>query len=120
MDLLDYGYNQYEAELVYKKGSIIGKTKIDKGNVDEIDLVASNDVINIKKKIDEKKEYKYDIKVDNISLPIKKGTKVATLYIKDNNTIINKVDLLTAKDIKKQSFINLYLNTIKNVLLGRA
>ena len=118
MDLLDYGYNQYEAKILYKKGDIVGKTKIDSSSDKQINLVASEDIIGIKKKIDEEKDYTYDIKLDNIELPIKKNDKIGTLYVKENNQVIITSPLVAEKDIKKIGYFKLFLNTIKDIMIG--
>ena len=72
MELLNYGYNQYKVNLLYEKGSIVGTTILDKSNEKEINLIASEDVLILQKKTDEEKEYKTEIKLSNISFPIKK------------------------------------------------
>ena len=118
MDLLDYGYNQYEAKILYKKGDIVGKTKIDSSEEKEINLIASEDIIGIKKKIEEDKEYSFEIDVDNVELPINKNQKIATLYVKENNQVIKSSPLVVEKDIKKISYFKLLLHTIKDILIG--
>lgn len=118
MDLLDYGYNQYEAELVYKKGDIVGSTKMDKADVERINLVVSEDIINLKRKIDKKQDYQYEIEVDELKFPINKGDKIGMMYVNQNNKTIKNIALIADKDIKKISFLNFFLNTFKSIILG--
>ncbi len=118
MELLNYGYNQYKVKLLYKKGSIVGKTTLDKANETEINLIAEKDAIILQKKTEEEMEYKTEIKLNNIEYPIKKGEKIGTIYIKENNKIINKVSLVAEKDIKKVNIIKLYFTNLKNILTG--
>lgn len=117
MDLLDYGFNQYEIDMLYEKNTKVGTVAVDKVN-EKIELYSKDDIFILKKRTDEKKEYKYEIKLDNVSYPIKKGQKIATLYIKYNNNIIKKSPLITNKDIKKMNIFKLYFYNLKDILAG--
>ena len=117
ISLLDYGFNQYEASILYKKGDIIGHSKVEKAK-EEINLVLSEDIIILNKRTEERESYYYEIEMDNINLPIKKGDKVATLNIKKGNEIVKKVTLVAEKDIDKQSFISMYFSNLKTILFG--
>lgn len=116
-NLLDYIYNQYEGKLLYKKNDVVGEKKIEKANIDKINLLTNEDVIIVKKKIDKDIEYKKDIKINELNYPIKKGDKVGTLNININGNI-RKIDLITDKDIKKINIFNHYLKNIKYVLVN--
>ena len=105
MNLLDYGFNQYNAKKLYKKGDVVGHTSIDKSSIDKIDLVLEDDVITINKKTDKDIKYKYDIELNNISLPIKKKDKLGVFILKDNeNNIISKTNLISKDNINRISF----------------
>ena len=85
---------------------------------EKIDLYAKEDIFILKKKIDERVSYQYEIVLDNVSYPIKKGQKIATLYVKDNNTIVKKSPLVVNKDINKMSILKLYFYNLKDILAG--
>ena len=72
-ELLDYGFNLYEVTTIKKKGEVLGNIKIDKANLDSIDIVAGSDVTILKKQTDVDKEYKSDVKLNTLNIPIKKG-----------------------------------------------
>ena len=50
MDLLDYGFNQYEINMLYEKDKKVGTVNVDKVN-EKIDLYAKEDIFILKKKI---------------------------------------------------------------------
>ena len=117
MNLLDYGFNQYNAKKLYKKGDVVGHTSIDKISIDKIDLVLEDDVITINKKTDKDIKYKYDIELNNISLPIKKKDKLGIFILKDSeNNIISKTNLISKDNINRISFSKLYLKTLQESL----
>ncbi len=103
--------------MLYEKNTKVGTVAVDKVN-EKIELYSKDDIFILKKRTDEKKEYKYEIKLDNVSYPIKKGQKIATLYIKYNNNIIKKSTLITNKDIKKMNIFKLYFYNLRDILAG--
>ncbi len=118
MDLLNYGFNQYKVNVLYKKGDVVSKEKLLKADEEEVKLIAQSDVLILQKKTEEEKKYTEEIKLDDVSYPIKKGTKLGTIYIKDGDKIINKSILVAEKDIDKMNIFKLFLTNLKNILTG--
>ena len=118
MDLLDYGFNQYEAKIIKKKNDVLGQLYLEKANKNKIDLVLSDDVVIINKKQDKEKDYKYEIKTYDVVYPIKKDTVLGVLQVKENNKVINEIDLVSKEDINKLNIFRLYLKILKDILLG--
>ena len=117
-ELLDYGFNLYKVDVIRKKGEVIDKVKIKKSNIDKIDAILENDVTVLLKKSDQKKPYKEKIIIDDISIPIKKNSKIGTLELYDNSNKIGTYNLITNKDIKKKSIYNIYLDNLKDIIIG--
>lgn len=116
--LLDYGFNLYEVDTIKNKGDKVGEISLDKANPNKIDVIVNEDVTILKRKGEETKEYKSEVKLKDINLPVKQGEVIGELLIKDNNQVIKKVDLVSNNDMTKKSFINLYLNILKSILTG--
>ena len=117
-ELLDYGFNLYELNTIKKKGEVLGDIKIDKANTDNVEIVASRDVTVLKKK-GEEKNYKSDVKLDNLKLPIKKGSEIGNLVVLDNyGNQIDKISVTVNKDIKKDNFLNIYFKVLLGVING--
>lgn len=117
-DLLDYGFNNYEVITIKKKGDKVGSITLDKSIPKEIDVTLEEDITVIKRKGESKKDYKSIVKLNDLKLPIKKGDIIGKLLIKDNNVILKEIALKSNKDMQKQSFFNLLLNTVKSMLTG--
>ena len=117
-ELLDYGFNNYEVVTIKKKGDKVGVINFDKAIPEEIDVTVNEDIKIIDEKSNKNKEYKSEVKLDNLKLPIKKGEVIGKLIIKDGNDIIKEVALKSNQDMKKRSFFNLWGSIIKSMFTG--
>lgn len=118
-DLLDYGFNSYKINMIKSKDEVIDKIHLEKADIDEIDITTKNDVSVLLKKNEQSKEYKTELKLNNnIKLPLKKGTVVGKLIIKDNDSEMATVDVVTSKEVKKKNILKLYLDVLKEIVSG--
>ena len=117
-DLLDYGFNNYELVTIKNKDEKVGDIAIDKAIPEKIDVKVDEDITIIQKKGEDKKEYKSEVKLNNLNLPIKKGDIIGKLLIKDGNDIIKETILKSNSDMKKRSFFNLWGIILKSIYTG--
>ena len=118
MTLLDYGYNSYEMQVEVKKGDVISNKKITKAKNQNVKIVPKKDASVLIKRGEEKEALNYEIKLDKIRLPIKKGQGVGILKLKDGNKVVSKVELTVKNDIKKASIIEIYRRSLKSIITG--
>ena len=118
MALLDYGFNTKKITVVKKKDKIVKELEFDKGDKEKIQLVPKYDVGVLENKASRGNKYKYNIEVDKIKLPIKQGDVLGKIIVKDGKKEITKVDLVSKTSIKKLNYIELYIETVKNSILG--
>ena len=118
MQLLDYGFNTKKVSLLKKKDEVIEEIKFDKGNKEKIAIMPREDVGVLEDKQDNGKSYKYDVKINELELPIKKGDVVGTISVIHNNKKVTTVDLVTSTNVEKLNYLELYIQTIKNSILG--
>lgn len=116
--LLDYGYNSYEMQVEVEKGKTVSIKKMTKAKNENIKIVPINDASVLVERGNEKEALNYEIKLDKLKLPIKRGQKVGILKLKDGDKVISKVDLTVKKDVKKASIMELYKRTIKSIFAG--
>ena len=76
------------------------------------------DVNIVYKKIDGEINPTYKVKLNEIKVPIKKGEKVGTLEVIENDKVIRTVNLTVMEDIEKCNIIELYLKNLKNIVSG--
>lgn len=118
MTLLDYGYNSYEMQVEVKKGDVISNKKITKAKNQNVKIVPKKDASVLIKRGEEKEALNYEIKLDKIKLPLKKGQRVGILKLKDGNKVVSKVELTVKNDIKKASVIEIYRRSLKSIITG--
>ncbi len=116
-EMLDYVYAQYSLNLILDDNEVLGKQQIEKGTKRYVDIKPKEDVSTLNKKLEAKKEYSYDIKVDKLVAPINVGDKIGTLYLKENGNIIKEIDLTVTEDVKKANLIQLYLRYLKEIFI---
>ena len=116
--MLDYAFAQVGLNKVLSSKSVVEKITLSKSKIDEVEIVPVKDVNVLYKKVEGEITPTYEIKLDEINAPIKKGDIVGKLYVKNNDKIINEVDLTVKQDVEKCNLLELYGKYLKNILSG--
>ncbi len=117
IELLDYGFKSVKIGTLKKKNSIAKNVYISKAKPQILSYVLK-DNLNVIESPGEKKEYTYDVKLKKLSYPIKKGDFLGVIQAKSGNNIISSVSLVSNYNIRKLSFFELFLDSIKGIFLG--
>jgi D-alanyl-D-alanine carboxypeptidase (penicillin-binding protein 5/6) len=117
IDLLDYGFNNIKLKTLKKKNSIIKKITLDKSSKKSINLILEED-LNVIEDIDSNDKYTYDIEINDINIPIKKGDVLGKIIVKSKNKKVTMGNLISNSDISKIKLIDLYKNNILNIITG--
>lgn len=118
-ELLDYGFNLYKVETIKKKGEELGTISIDKADIPKIKIIANQDVTVLKNKNEKKEEYKSNVILNTLKLPIKKGDMIGKLVVKDSlGNMIDEVNITVANDITKDNYFNIFFKILKGVIIG--
>lgn len=116
--LLDYGFNMYKMQVEVKKGEVVSKKKSSKAKNEVIEIVPKKDASVLVEKGEEKEALNYEMNLDKIKLPIKKGDKIGVLKLKEGNKVVNETALTVNKTVKKANILELYKRSIKTILSG--
>lgn len=117
--MLDYGFAKIKTVDIASKNKVIKKIEIDKAKEKYIEVVPTETITIVKQKSENVGEITYDIKLDKIKAPIKKGTPIGKLIIKEDNKTIKEAELTVNKDIDKASFLELYFRNITDIISGK-
>lgn len=116
--MLDYGYAQYELETLLTTKSNIGKVEVQSGKERYVIVNPKEDITFLNKKMSEKVNATYKIKLKNVKAPIKVGTDIGTIYVYDDENVIRKVPITVSHNVEKISFFGLLIRNFEDVIIG--
>ncbi len=114
-NMLDYGFNNYELLNVVSKDKVVGNVKVIKGKKDNVDIIPLEDIDILYKKMDEKPNITYELDIKELSSPLKINDKVGKLKIKNNDNIINTIDVTVKENIERINLFEQYIKNIKKI-----
>ncbi|CDF11919.1 serine-type D-Ala-D-Ala carboxypeptidase [Mycoplasma sp. CAG:776] len=117
--LLTYGFNSFKSNVIYSKDKSLGKIKIEKGKLKEVDVYLKEDATEILSVTEKPSDYTFNIKIDKIIAPVKAGTIVGTTEIIDNEgNIIKEADIIVKIDVEKAGFLDYLKQSFKFITSG--
>ncbi len=114
--MLDYGYNVYTVENIIDNSTTIDKKKVELGKKEEVDIISKETITILRKKSDKDRNIEYKANIDKIVAPVKKGDKVGTIDILEDNKVISTIEATVKEDINKASIFTILYRNIKNIV----
>lgn len=119
-EMLNYAFNSFKLNTIIDENSPLGKAKVEKGEKDFVDVVVKGTVaelVEINSKID---EYTYNLKINKITAPVKKGDVVGIVEVMDNEgLIVKEEDITVANDVNKATYFQTLLKNFKTIISGK-
>ena len=116
--MLDYGFNIYMVQTILDEKTTIEKKKVELGKTLTTEIVPKESITILNKKSDEQKNITYKTNISKITAPVKKGDKVGTIDIIEDNNIITTIDATVKEDITKANILTIYLRNLKELVGG--
>ena len=116
--MLDYGFAQYSTETVLSTDSILDKALVDKGKKEYVEIVPTENITFLNKKTENAKNATYEIKLNELKAPLKKGDVVGTLIVKFDENDKKEVNITVKEDIDKCNIFELFLRYLCDILGG--
>lgn len=110
--LLDYGFNDYEAATLTRRGQLWDRITYDS---EEIGLICAED-FSTSLLPGELAEVEYRTEVKDFNVPIKKGQALARLYIFLRGDYLGGVDLLADRSLEKEGFFDILIKIVKELI----
>lgn len=118
--LLNYGFNTYKINIIKTTSDLLGKVRVSGGKKYFANIVLVNDATEILKNNEAIDNYKFNLKVNVIKAPVKKGDVVGTAEIIDSkNNIVDEVDVTVNETIYKANIFDYLLKNLKLVVGGK-
>lgn len=116
--LLDYGFSNYKIKSILTVKDVVGKINIFNAKKEINSVVLKNDATSLET-INENNNYTYNVMLDEVKAPIKKGDVVGKLDIIGNGKVIKTIDVTVKEDILKANIWDLFKRNINNILVGK-
>lgn len=105
MELYNYGFAKYAYKSFFARDSVCGLVKVGKGNEDEVEALASEDVGSIYLKGGKDNITDQKILPDYVNAPVAQGQKLGEIQLYKDGSLQKTVDLVSAKDIGRGGII---------------
>ena len=116
--MLDYGFNIYMVQTILDEKTTIEKKNVELGKTLTTEIVPKENITILNKKSDDQKNITYKTNINKIIAPVKKGDKVGTIDIIEDNNIISTIDATVKEDISKANILTIYLRNLKEIISG--
>lgn len=114
--LLNYGFANYESVKICGVNDKVATVKFEKGEKENVDLVAKDNLSVLIKKGDKKDfQKKVEIKQD-LKLPIKKNTELGVVKVYRGKELVGETKIINNEDINKASYLQMLRRVIDNLL----
>lgn len=115
-NLLNYGFANYESVKICGANDKVATVQFKKGEKENVDLVAKDDLSVLIKKGDKKDfQRKVEIKED-LKLPIKKNTELGVVKVYRGKELIGETKIINNEDINKASYLQMLRKIVDNLL----
>lgn len=114
--LLNYGFANYESVKICGANDKVATVKFEKGEKENVDLVAKDNLSVLIKKGDKKDfQKKVEIKQD-LKLPIKKNTELGVVKVYRGKELVGETKIINSEDINKASYLQMLRRVVDNLL----
>ena len=114
--LLYYGFANYETVKICGANDKIATVKFEKGEKENVDLVAKDDLcVLIKKGGNKDFKKKVTIKQD-LKLPIEKNTELGVVKVYRGKELVGETKIINTEDINKASYLQMLKRVVENIL----
>ena len=114
--LLNYGFANYETVKICGANDKIATVKFEKGEKENVDLVAKDDLcVLIKKGGNKDFKKKVEIKQD-LKLPIEKNTELGVVKVYRGKELVGETKIINTEDINKASYLQMLKRVVENIL----
>ena len=119
-NMMSNAFNSYKLNTIITTKEEFGKVRIEQGKMEYGTLVLKKDVTELLKVSDQVNNYTFNVKVDKVTAPIKKGDVIGMLEVIDNEgNIIREAELTIKEDIKKANVWDLFVRNLKTIVSGK-
>lgn len=111
--MMDYAFANYKSEVLFQKGQAVQNVAIDKGDVAQLPIIASDTIGILMKKGEKADGFQREVVLNDIQAPVKKGQVVGQVVIRKNGQEVARTDLIAAQDVAEAGLWTLFKRTVE-------
>ena len=116
--MLDYGFNMYSVNKILDTDTSLQKGKVELGNDLEVEIVPTEEVKILNNKNSDERKVTYELELNTIKAPVKKGDIVGKIKVYEDNKVINEINATVKYDVDKANIFKIYYRNLKNLFKG--
>ena len=116
--MLDYGFNMYSVNKILDTDTSLQKSKVELGNDLEVEIVPTEEVKILNNKNSDERKVTYELELNTIKAPVKKGNIVGKIKVYEDNKVINEINATVKYDVEKANIFKIYYRNLKNLFKG--
>lgn len=117
-NLLDYGFQNYQIHMLKRKDEVLQEVRFEKADKEKVSIVPTSDITTLLKKNEQGNNYTYQVQLNDVKIPIKKGDVVGKLQIQSDGKTVREVDVTVLEDVQKLGILKLWGNFLKDIVTG--
>lgn len=115
-ELLNWSFSQFNSKVLYNTGQQVGpKQRVAHGIPEQVNVV-TGDTVGVLQRSGEHVNYRTEVKMFELTAPIRQGQRVGTLKVYDGEKVVAKARLVAASDVKKAGFFQSIGQTFKHIV----
>lgn len=119
MQLMDYGFSNYESVTIGRKGDILADIAIEKGESDSLSLILERDSHLLLNKSNKGKIEKEMLYPEFVKAPIEEGQLIGELIVLEDNVEVDRVNLIAKDSIDKGTLAKMLKSVWQNFLFNK-
>lgn len=117
INMMEYAYSMFYKDILLNKDKSLGEMFIDNSKERKIKYYLEEDANIVLGKDQDKVKYKYNIELNEVKAPLKKGDKVGKLTMIAENEE-KEYNLIVKEDVEESGYFNRMLNYFKDIISG--
>lgn len=114
--MLDYGFNMYSIDKVISKDDSLGEAKVNLGDEEKVSVRVKNDITILNNNQKEKKNVTYEIKLDKINAPVKKGDTVGSVKLYEDGRYMYSEEITVFNNIDKANIFKVFIRNLRDII----
>lgn len=117
MQLLDYGFQQFDITTLYTKEQEIDTVEVENAKIKQVKLMAKEDISVVYEKGESIEVTSQTIELTNAKAPYEQGEEIAILHVTLSDGATLEASLCAMEDVEALGYMDVLLQTLQNIFV---